>query len=402
MGQFVCKVGTASGDIQELTLRADSEASLRRELGEKGYHLFRVRRRLGLSSLVSSGGIGRERIKSSDFMIFNQELAALLRAGLPLLQGLDIMLERMKQPLFRRVLADIRDKVKSGTALSDAFRSHGDLFPRMYSASLLAGEKSGNLEQVIRRYLNYQRLTIGTQKKVFAALVYPAFLFIFMLGASGYLLLGVIPKFSELFETLGHRELPPLTVTLLGIANLARDHFLVILLVLASVSIGLYSWVKQAPESVDRLILKIPVLGPVLRLFATTQLTRSLSTLLAGGIPLVQSVEIASQSISNRFLGGLLIPVADRVREGKSFASSLEATGQMDNLMIEMSKVGEATGGLSEMLGNVADFCDEEIENRLNVMLALLTPVVLAVMGLLVAIMLLGIYMPLFEAAAVK
>jgi len=402
VGQFVCKVGTASGDIQELTLRADSEASLRRELGEKGYHLFRVRRRLGLSSLVSSGGIGRERIKSSDFMIFNQELAALLRAGLPLLQGLDIMLERMKQPLFRRVLADIRDKVKSGTALSDAFRSHGDLFPRMYSASLLAGEKSGNLEQVIRRYLNYQRLTIGTQKKVFAALVYPAFLFIFMLGASGYLLLGVIPKFSELFETLGHRELPPLTVTLLGIANLARDHFLVILLVLASVSIGLYSWVKQAPESVDRLILKIPVLGPVLRLFATTQLTRSLSTLLAGGIPLVQSVEIASQSISNRFLGGLLIPVADRVREGKSFASSLEATGQMDNLMIEMSKVGEATGGLSEMLGNVADFCDEEIENRLNVMLALLTPVVLAVMGLLVAIMLLGIYMPLFEAAAVK
>lgn len=404
MAEFICKVGTATGDIQELTFRAENETVLRRELTDKGYHVFKARRSFGLSALFSQGSIGRERIKAGDFMLFNQELAALLRSGLPLLQGLDIMLERMKHPLFRRVLADIRDKVKSGTALSDAFRSHGDLFPRIYAASLLAGEKSGNLEQVIRRYLNYQKLTLGTQKKVVAALVYPCFLFAFMIIAAGYLLLVVIPKFSELFETIGGagKQLPPLTVALLGVANAARDHYVLILTVVVGSAVLLYSLVKKSPASVDRVTLEVPIVGKVLRLFATSQLNRSLSTLLAGGIPLVQSIEISARSIGNRYLGDKVAPVADRVREGKSFASCLEATGEMDNLTIEMAKVGEATGGLAEMLSNVADFCDEEIENRLNVLLALLTPVVLAIMGALVAVMLLAIYMPLFEAASIK
>jgi type IV pilus assembly protein PilC len=393
-------VGTASGDIQELLFRSESEASLRRELADKGYHVFRVRRSLGVGSLFSAAPFSRERIPASEFILFNQELAALLRAGLPLLQSLDIMLERMKHPLFRRVLTDIRDKVKSGTALSDAFRAQGELFPRMYSASLVAGEKSGNLEQVIRRYLNYQKLTEGTRKKVVAALVYPAFLFVFMLAAVSYLLLVVMPKFSEFFDTF-NAELPPLTVALLAVATWVRDHFLAVSLSLLAGSTFLYFWAQghHARATLDRFLLDIPFVGPVLRLFATSQLTRSLSTLLAGGIPLVQSIDIAARSIGNRFLGETLAPVAERVREGKSFAASLEATGQVSNLTIEMAKVGEATGGLSDMMANVADFCDEEISNRLEIMLSMLTPVVLVVMGGIVAMMLLALYMPLFELA---
>lgn len=400
MAQFVCKVGTASGDIQEVIFRADSEDSLRRELSDKGYHIFRVRRSLGLGSLLSAAPFSREWIPSSEFIIFNQELAALLRAGLPLLQSLDIMLERMKHPLFRRVLTDVRDRVKSGTALSDAFRAQGELFPRMYSASLVAGEKSGNLEQVIRRYLNYQKLTEGTRKKVVASLVYPAFLFVFMMAAVSYLLLVVMPKFSEFFNAF-NAELPPLTLALLTLASWIRDNYLLVASALAAGAAFLYIWARgeHSRATLDRLLLDIPFVGPVLRLFATSQLTRSLSTLLAGGIPLVQSIDIAARSIGNRFLGETLLPVAERVREGKSFAASLEATGQVSNLTIEMAKVGEATGGLSDMLSNVADFCDEEISNRLEIMLSMLTPVVLVVMGGIVAMMLLALYMPLFELA---
>jgi type IV pilus assembly protein PilC len=397
MGQFLAKVGTASGEIEELALTAANEKLVRDDLREKGYHVFWVRRSLGLPSLKSLSR-GRKRISLTEFTLFNQELAALLRAGLPLLQSLDIMLERMQNPLFRSVLTGIRDKVKSGTALSDAFRAHGDLFPRIYSASLVAGEKSGGLETVIQRYVQYLKLTEGTKKKVVAAMVYPIFLFISLIIAAAFLLLWVVPRFAGFFEGFD-AELPFLTVTLLTIANTLRDNLFIVLAALAAASYLLYSWYRREGSQavLDRLLLKLPFLGSIFHLFATSQLTRSVGTLLSGGIPLVQAIDIAAGSIGNRHVGKAVVPVAERVREGKAFSASLEETGEFSNLTVEMVKVGENTGGLAEMLQNVADFADEEIDNRLNLMLSMLTPVVLLFMGGLVGLILLSIYLPMFE-----
>lgn len=397
MTQFLAKVGTLTGDIEELALSADSESGLRVELQDKGYHVFWVRKSLGLGALKNPFS-ARQRITQTEFTLFNQELAALLRAGLPLLQSLDIMLERMSNLLFKRVLADIRNKVKSGTALSDAFRSHGDLFPQIYSASLLAGEKSGGLETVIARYVQYLKLSEATRKKVIAALVYPAFLFVTLIGAAAFLLLWVIPRFAGFFEGFD-ADLPILTVVLLTVAETLRDYLVLILLVVAGAGMFFYAWSKRPGSKavIDRLLLKLPFLGPILHLFATSQLTRSLGTLLSGGIPLVQAIDISAGSIENRHIGGAVIPVADRVREGKAFSSSLDETGEFSNLTVEMVKVGENTGGLADMLENVADFADEEIDNRLNLMLSLLAPVVLLFMGGLVAMILLAIYLPMFD-----
>ena len=385
MTQFLAKVGTLAGDIEELALTADSESVLRDELQDKGFHVFWVRKSFGFGALRNPFS-ARERITHTEFTLFNQELAALLRAGLPLLQSLDIMLERMKNPLFNRVLTDIRNKVKSGTALSDAFRSHGDLFPHIYSASLVAGEKSGGLETVIARYVQYLKLSEATRKKVVAALVYPAFLFGTLVCAAAFLLLWVIPRFAGFFEGFD-AELPILTVILLTVAQTLRDHILIILIVVAGAGAFFYAWSKRPGSNavIDRFLLKLPFLGHILHLFATSQLTRSLGTLLSGGIPLVQAI------------GGAVIPVADRVREGKAFSSSLDETGEFSNLTIEMVKVGENTGGLADMLENVADFADEEIDNRLNLMLSMLAPVVLMFMGGLVAMILLAIYLPMFD-----
>jgi type IV pilus assembly protein PilC len=397
MGQFLAKVGTATGDIEELALTAASESVLRNELRERGYHVFWVRKSLGLPS-VKSFFRGRKRVSQTEFTLFNQELAALLRAGLPLLQSLDIMLERMQNPLFQSVLSDVRDKVKSGTALSDAFRAHGDLFPRIYSASLVAGEKSGGLEAVIQRYVQYLKLTEGTKKKVVAAMVYPIFLFISLIIAAAFLLLWVVPRFAGFFEGFD-AELPFLTVVLLTAANTLRDYVFVLLAALALSAYLFYGWSRREGSKavIARFLLKLPFLGQIFHLFATSQLTRSLGTLLSGGIPLVQAIDIAASSIGNRHVGQAVIPVAERVREGKAFSASLEETGEFSSLTIEMVKVGENTGGLAEMLQNVADFADEEIDNRLNLMLSMLTPVVLLFMGGLVAVILLSIYLPMFD-----
>ena len=397
MTQFLAKVGTLTGEIEELALSAEDESVVRSELNDKGYHVFWVKKSLGLGALKNPFS-ARQRITQSEFTLFNQELAALLRAGLPLLQSLDIMLERMKNPLFKRTLTDIRNKVKSGTALSDAFRSHGDIFPRIYSASLVAGEKSGGLETVLQRYVRYLKLSEGTRKKVVAALVYPAFLFVTLVVAAAFLLLWVIPRFAGFFDGFD-AELPILTVVLLTVAQTLRDHILIIFLVLVGGGTFFYLWSKRPASKaiIDGFMLKIPFLGAILHLFATSQLTRSLGTLLSGGIPLVQAIGIAAESISNRHIGGAVTPVAERVREGKAFSSSLEETDEFSNLTVEMVKVGENTGGLADMLQNVADFADEEIDNRLNLMLSLLAPVVLLFMGGLVAMILLAIYLPMFD-----
>jgi type IV pilus assembly protein PilC len=402
MSEFLCRVGTTAGDIREVALRADSEGAARRELAESGYHIFSVRRSFQLSSLASALRRGPSRIKTTEFIIFNQELASLLRAGLPLLQSLDIMLERMNNPQLRRVLTDVRDKVKGGVSLSEAFRSHGDLFPRIYSASLLAGEKSGSMEEVIRRYVQYLKLTEGTRRKVTGALIYPAFLSAVLALAAAILLFHVVPTFGGFFESF-QADLPPLTVALLTFANTVREHYLLLLFLLTLSGLAFYVWSRQKSSraTIDRIKLRLPYFGELLRLFSTSQLTRSLSTLLAGGIPLVQSIEIAAGSIGNRFVGEKVRPVADRVREGKSFAASLDGTGQFANMVVEMTKVGETTGSLAEMLGSVADFSDEEIENKLNIMMAMLTPVLLIVMGGFVAMILLALYLPLFGLAGV-
>ena len=397
MTQFLAKVGTLAGDIEELAMTADTESVLRDELREKGYHIFWVRRSFGLGGIKNPFS-RKQRITQTEFTLFNQELAALLKAGLPLLQCLDIMLERRSNPLFKRVLTDIRDKVKSGMALSDAFRSHGDLCPRIYAASLIAGEKSGGLETVLKAYVHYLKLSEATRKKVIAALVYPAFLLVTLAGAAAFLLLWVIPRFAGFFEGF-HADLPILTVVLMTVATTLRDHIVILTTVAVAGSAFFLLWSKREGSKImiDHFLLKLPFLGPIYHLFATSQLTRSLGTLLAGGIPLVQAIDISAGSISNRHVGSAVMPVAERVREGKAFSSSLDQTGAFSNLTIEMVKVGENTGDLAEMLQNVADFADEEIDNRLNLMLSLLEPIVLLFMGGLVAMILLSIYLPMFD-----
>jgi type IV pilus assembly protein PilC len=399
--QFICRVGTPDGRVLEEVFSASDETALRSDLGKRGYHLFEVKRRgaaphLGLPALLRGGR--RRRIPVGEFMVFNQELAALLKAGLPLLQALELMLERMKQGTFRSVLTEVRDKVKSGTDLSDAFAEYGDLFPRLYPSSLKAGEKSGELELIIRRFVRYMKLVLDARRRVFSALTYPAVLVCLSAVMIAIMTIYVVPRFMGFFNELD-AELPLITQIVLGVSNFMSANWVFMLLVLVGGSFALRSWGRTEPGrlALDQMKLRAPFLGPVLHRFALSEFSRSLATLLSGGIPLVPSFEIGIASVGNSYVRSKIAPTIQMVREGKPFYAALETSGIFTDMSIDMVKVGEATGSLDEMLNSVSDFLDEQIETRMQRLLSLIEPIMLVFMGLIIAILLISIYLPMYS-----
>jgi type IV pilus assembly protein PilC len=399
--QYVCRIGTPDGRVVEEVFTAADESALRTDLGKRGVHIFEVRRR-GMPTRMAGPATGRlrrrRRIPVQDFVVFNQELAALLKAGLPLLQALELMLERMPNPTFRAVLTDIRDRVKTGEDLSEAFAAHGNLFPRLYPSTLKAGERSGELEQVIRRFIRYMKLVLDARRRVISALVYPAVLVCLSISMIIIMAIYVVPKFMTFFTELD-ADLPLITRIVLGISRFANANWPVLLVGLVAGILFLRSWgnTETGRLALDRAKLKSLFLGPVLHRFALAEFCRSLGTLLAGGIPLVPAFEIAVGSVGNAYVRSRLEPTIQMVREGKPFYEALEKSGVFIEMSIDMIKVGEATGSLDDMLGSVSDFMDEQIETRMQRLLSLVEPMMLVFMGIIIAILLVSIYLPMFS-----
>jgi type IV pilus assembly protein PilC len=393
--EYVCKVGTPTGEVVERSFTAVDESALRAELDQQGYYLFAIRR--GLASFDLS--MRSRKVAGARLLIFAQELAALLKAGLPLFQSLDVMLERQRDPVFRRSLTTVRDKVKTGIALSEAFRAEGDLYPPIFAASLVAGERSGSLEGVLRRFAQYVRLNQALKKKAISASIYPLVLLTMMVVLINILLVVVIPQFESFFEGLG-AELPLPTRILLAVAAVVKANVFWILGGLVLGVVSLLYWLRQEGSGLvlDRMLLRLPYVGRLMNMYATSQLARTLSTLLAGGLPLLNALEVASASIGNRAMGAAVGAATRLIREGASLTTALESTGLVDNLTLEMVKVGEQTGALADMLTAVAEFYDEELDTRIATLLTLVEPIMLVLMALIVAGMLLAFYLPMFQA----
>jgi type IV pilus assembly protein PilC len=399
--EFRCRLGTPGGEILEGVYVAESEDRLRRELEEKGLFVLSLQRRGGLQGL-SVGSIRRGRVSRQEFLVFNQELATLLKAGMPLVQSLDILRQRVANPTFKAVLDTVYDKVKSGTSLSDAFAEHGTLFPAVYAASLMAGERSGNLDAVIRRYVSYEKVIGTVKKRTISALIYPAILVTMMLVLVGIIVIKVVPAFSEFYGTF-ETELPLSTRIILAVSGVVTTHLWAILGATAAGAVVAWLWARAPGQRahLHRLILQLPWIGESVRKFGTAQLARTLATLLGGGVPLVNAIEIGVRSMSNRYLAAELDEVRQRVQEGQSFAQALLARGVFPDVAVKMVEVGESTGALQEMLNSLADFYDEEIETEVSRFITLIEPVLLVVMGVVIAVVVLALYMPLFELSSV-
>jgi type IV pilus assembly protein PilC len=343
--------------------------------------------------------MGSSRVKAENLQLFGQELAALLKAGLPLTQSMDLMVERQRDPIFKRSLTSVRDRIKSGAALSEAFRQEGALYPPMFSASLIAGERSGNLEGVLRRFVSYVKLNQTIKKKVISASVYPMVLFAGMFALMYIMLTRVLPQFTGFYGSLG-ADLPVPTQVLLGVSDFVRRWSLVILAILIGSVVGLTAWLQSPTnrERFDGWILRVPFFGGLMRTYSTSQLARSLSTLLSGGLPLVQALSVASASVGNRAISAAAANAVPQIQEGKSLSLALDSTGHVEPLTVEMVRVGESTGALGEMLNQVADFYDEDLDVKVQTILALVEPVLLIFMAVVIGAMVLALYLPMFEA----
>ncbi|MGH9869883.1 MAG: type II secretion system F family protein [Candidatus Polarisedimenticolia bacterium] len=401
MAEFTCKLGTSSGQVIEKTFTAATEEDARRELEGQDYLIFSLRRKAAAAALLDFKNFRRKRIAAKEFLVFNQELASLITAGLPILSSLEILMERRKNPAFKAALVDIRDQVKSGASLSDAFASHGDLFPRIYASSLASGERSGEVAAVLKRYIVYSRTMLALRKKVVSALIYPAILCTMAMGLIVLLVTFILPKFEEFFSGM-KADMPIITVVLLAVSKFVRGHMILFGLSLAAVIALVVMWRRseKGAMSWDRYKLRLPLLGSITTKYAISRFCRTLGTLVQGGIPLVTALEISSRAVGNRIFESEMIKVAGKVREGQPLWQSLEATGLTTDMSISMIKVGESTGALEEMLTNVSSFYDEEIDTDLTTIVNLMEPALLIFMGLVVATMILAIYLPLIKASS--
>lgn len=399
MAEFICRLGTQSGEIVQRTIEAEGVSEVRTRLEQEGFRIFSITNAKG--GVFSRGN--KKRVKAGDFLLFNQQLSALLRAGIPILQAIGMLRRRSASERLREVLGDVEEKIKNGIPLSAAFAEQGDIFPRMYTASILAGERSGALDEVLARFVVYLRRSVGLRRKIRGALAYP----IFLLTASAimvtFLSLYVVPNMSKTFENLNREnQLPLLTRMVVGLSTFLVTNVIWMGPLILIVSGLIYFWSRTASGRlmIDGFILRIPIVGNLIVQLMVAQTARSLSTLLAGGITLVDSWEIASESITNRELRRRSNEILPMIREGRSFTESLESANWMPELALDMIGIGERSGSLKEMLDEVSQFYDAEAEVKLEQLTTVMEPAILVVMGAVVITILLAIYLPIIQTIA--
>ncbi|MFP5263145.1 MAG: type II secretion system F family protein [Blastocatellia bacterium] len=400
MAEYICRIGTPTGEVLTRTIEATAERDLRSKLEREGFRVFSIASTGPASVRRVLGAEPRgHKIKIADFLLFNQQLSALLRAGLPILQAIGILRKRVQNDHLRLLLENVEEKIRAGHALSQAFAAQGDAFPRIYIASILAGERSGSLDEVLLRYVSYQKTITEARRKIRKALTYPSVLMAASIVLVMVLSTYVIPQFMKLYGGVGAQELPTITVAVVSTAEFVSSNLAWLIPSVVGALIFIFVW-RRTPTGrlkIDQWIMKAPVAGETVRQLTIAQFTRSLATLLAGGITLPESVEIASESITNRALRHASEGVLTGIREGRSFTESLEASGWVSELALDMIGVGERSGALREMLDEVANFYDSEIDVRLNTITTFIEPVILVFMGSLVMTILLAMYLPLFN-----
>jgi len=397
MPEFLVKVADERGQVAQHVESARSLEEARERYAQQGLLVYSVKPR----GVLAGGGLREHRrVKMEQFVIFNQQFVTLVKAGLPILMSLELLAKRQRDPQLKAWLENVRDRVRGGEVLSQAFEAQG-VFPRIYTTTILAGERSGNLEEVLARYITFERISLAFKKKLKASLIYPALLFFLVLGMLVYLITYVVPQFNKLYEGL-NAKLPPVTVFMLEMGVAAQHYGLIALPFLLIAAFLLWRWTRSdsGGEWLDRMRLRVPLLGDIWLKYQVAMFARMMSTLLTGGLPLVNALETSANSMSSRLISGGIQLAAHRVREGASLSRSMEEAKVFPELAVEMTEVGESTGALPQMLSSAAEFYEEDVQTALSAALTLIEPVILIFMGVVVAFVLISLYMPIFSLGA--
>ena len=395
MAEYLVKVADDRGHLLEQVENGYSESEVRERFVQQGYLVYWVKPRGVFSAGEFKLGRGGK-VSQTRFVIYNQQFLTLIKAGLPILNSLDLLIKRQKDARFRNLLENVRDRVKSGELLSDAFAAQG-VFPKIYTTTLLAGEKSGNMEEVLSRYIGFQRLALTFKKKLAVSLVYPALLITVVTCMLIFLVTYVVPQFAKLYENL-NAQLPAITLVMMAIGVNAQKYAPAALVVLVILLVAGWRWkgTDKGAEMIDRAFLRMPLIGQIWLKYQVATFSRMLSTLLQGGLPLVPSLETAGASMGSRRILNGIAEAATRVREGQRLSKSLEEQNMFPDLSVEMIEVGESTGALPAMLNSVAEFYEEDVQTALGAVMALIEPILLIIMALFVGGVLISLYLPIF------
>src|ERR1035437_1297947 len=391
MAEFVIKLADERGHVLEQVHTAASADELKARFTHAGYHVFSIKTRSGF------GGLKRGKVKLEPFLIFNQQFLTLVRAGLPILGSLQMLGKIQKNAQFAAQLEDVSNRVKTGESLSAAFEAQSG-FPIMYTTTLLAGERSGNLQEVLERYVSFQKVSLAFRKKLTASMIYPALLLTLVIGLMIFLLAVVVPQFAVLYDQMGNK-LPAMTMMLMSFGKWLQHNFIWLFLGGVAVAAGAHRFSKtdRGKDLIDGFRIGLPVFGKIWTKYQVALFARTLSTLLTGGLPLVPSLETAARSISSRKISRAVFSSIGTVREGNSLADSLTKTGVFPDLAAEMITVAEQTGALPAMLNSVAEFFEEDVATALAAALALIEPAILIIMGVVVVFILISLYLPIFS-----
>jgi type IV pilus assembly protein PilC len=394
MAEFVVKLADERGRLHQQVEHGYSEAEVRDRFSSQGYLVYWVKPQ-GLLSGGMSFRRGR-RLKQASFLVFNQQFLTLVRAGLPILNSLELLIKRQKDAYLRQILENVRERVRGGELLSDAFAAQG-MIPKIYTTTLMAGEKSGNIDEVLTRYIHFQRLAMTFRKKLAVSLIYPTLLVTVVLIMVTFLFTFVVPKFAELFYSLD-AQLPTITLFMLAVGQNAQKYAPFVLVGLVVAGFVLWRWksTDRGADRIDRIILSLPLLGDIRLKHQVSAFSRMLSTLLQGGLPLVPAMETAGSSMTSRRILKGVMRASVRVREGQGLAGSLEEQKIFPDLAVEMIEVGESTGALPAMLNSVAEFYEEDVQTALGASMALIEPLILIVMAIFVGAVLISLYLPIF------
>jgi type IV pilus assembly protein PilC len=397
MAEFVVKVADERGHLMQQVENGYSEAEVRERFVQQGMLVYWVKPK----GILTGGGLRRgRRVKPATFLVFNQQLLTLLKAGLPILGSLDLLIKRQKDGYFRTLLQNVRERVKGGELLSEAFSAQ-NVFPKIYTTTLMAGEKSGNLDEVLTRYINFQRLTLSFKKKLAVSLVYPTLLVSVVTVMLVFLVTYVVPQFAKLYADL-NAQLPSITLLMLNLGTHAQQYAPVLLIVVVGTIFLLWRWkaTDRGAAAIDTITHKLPLIGDIWLKYHVSTFSRMLSTLLTGGMPLVPSLETAGASMTSRSILNGIQSASVRVREGQSLARSLEEQKIFPDLSVEMIEVGESTGALPAMLTSVAEFYEEDVQTALAAAMALIEPIILIIMAFFVGGILISLYLPIFSLSS--
>jgi type IV pilus assembly protein PilC len=399
MAEYLVHTADERGHVSEYVEHAASVSELRDRFAQQGLLVTSVKPR----GILGQAGPRQKKIRLETFIIFNQQFLTLIRAGLPILQGLDLLSKRQKNRYLRSIVENVRQRVRTGELLSEAFKNAAPgAVSKVYTTTLLAGEKSGNLEEVLGRYIAFQRVGLAFRKKLVASLVYPALLVTMVVLMFTFLLSYVVPQFQLLYSQIGGAGLPAITIFVLGVGDFAKRWIFVIIGLLVALGFVLWRWSKTEGGSlaIDRFRLAIPIGGDIWLKYQVAIFSRTMATLLSGGLPLVQALETAGSSIESKLLSIAVLNSVQKVREGRALSRSLEETQVFPELAYEMVEVGESTGALPAMLTSVAEFLEEDVQTALSAALSLIEPVILIIMGVVVATVLIALYLPIFQLGA--